>query len=174
MERRVVLLRAVNVGGATLAMAELREIATGLGARDVATYIASGNLICTPPDDAEAFDRGLEKAIEQRYGFRREVISRSRADLESALADHPFEVHNDKFSHIYFLQTAPAADHVESFGGRTFGDDEFRVIGADLHIRYDAGAGKSQLTAAAIARGLGVAGTGRNLRTVRKLIDLAA
>lgn len=154
-------------------MAELREIATDLGARDVATYIASGNLICIPPDDIDVFDRGLENAIEQRYGFRREVISRSRDDLESALADHPFDVHDDKFSHIYFLQTAPDADQVESFGCRKFGDDEFRVIAADLHIRYEVGAGKSKLTAAAIARGLGVAGTGRNLRTVRKLIDLA-
>ncbi len=45
---RVHLLRAVNVGGATLPMAELRELAADLGASDVRTHIASGNLLCTP------------------------------------------------------------------------------------------------------------------------------
>ena len=58
--RRVHLLRAVNVGGAKLPMAELREVAAGLGATDVSTYIASGNLICTPPGDPADFDRQLE------------------------------------------------------------------------------------------------------------------
>mgnify|MGYP000435080161 CR=1 FL=1 len=45
--------------------------------------------------------------------------------------------------------------------------------GADLHIRYHDGAGKSDLDAKAIAKALGVQGTGRNLNTVRKLIGLA-
>ena len=51
MSGRIHLLRAVNVGGAKLPMAELREVAASLGATDVRTYIASGNLICDPPGD---------------------------------------------------------------------------------------------------------------------------
>lgn len=46
MSRRVHLLRAVNVGGAKLPMAELREVASALGATNAGTYIASGNLLC--------------------------------------------------------------------------------------------------------------------------------
>ena len=45
MSTRIVLLRAVNVGGTQLPMAELREIATELGASDVQTYIASVYLL---------------------------------------------------------------------------------------------------------------------------------
>ncbi len=86
MTARVFLLRAVNVGGAKLPMAELREIAADLGATDVSTYIASGNLIATPPKDLDGFERGLEQAIENKYGFFREVISRTRAELQEALA----------------------------------------------------------------------------------------
>ncbi|MGA8850772.1 MAG: DUF1697 domain-containing protein, partial [Aeromicrobium sp.] len=56
MTGRIILLRAVNVGGATLPMVRLRAIATSLGAADVSTYIASGNLIADVPGDAAAFD----------------------------------------------------------------------------------------------------------------------
>ena len=63
MTTHVVLLRAVNVGGAKLPMAELRDLATELGATDVSTFIASGNLICDPPKDVKAFGTDLEKAM---------------------------------------------------------------------------------------------------------------
>jgi uncharacterized protein (DUF1697 family) len=54
-----------------------------------------------------------------------------------------------------------------------FGGDEVRVLGSDLHIRYHDGAGKSDLTATRIAKALGVQGTGRNLKTVRTLLEMA-
>lgn len=173
MARRVMLIRAINVGGAKLPMAELRDIAGELGATDVSTYIASGNLLCEPPGAPDDFDRALEKAITARYGFEREVISRSRDELQRALDAHPFDVVEPKFSYVYFLTGKPVPGKVKEFTAKDFGDVEFDVIGTDLHIRYAHGAGDSKLTAPAIARGLGVTGTGRNLLTVRKLIELA-
>ena len=44
MSRRIVLVRAVNVGGAQLPMSDLKEMAGDLGATEVVTYIASGTL----------------------------------------------------------------------------------------------------------------------------------
>jgi uncharacterized protein (DUF1697 family) len=170
--KRVVFIRAVNVGGAKLPMAELREIATELGATDVSTYIASGNLLCTPPAQADEFDRALEAAIKDRYGFFREVISRTPAQLQAALDCHPFEIVEPKFSYLYVLTGKPTAAAITAFHAKDFGGDEFRVIGADLHIRYRDGAGSSDLDAKAIARALGVQGTGRNINSVRKLIQL--
>lgn len=173
MARRVVLIRAINVGGAKLPMADLREIAKDLGAEDISTYIASGNLICTPPKDTDSFDRALEQAIENRFGFFREVISRDVDELRGALQAHPFTIDDDRFSYIYALTGTPDAKRAAAFEDRDFGDDELRVVGKDLHIRYANGAGQSTLTAPMIAKGLGVTGTGRNLRTIRKLIELA-
>jgi len=173
MAQRVVLIRAVNVGGAKLPMAELRELAADLGATNISTYIASGNLLCTPADDPATFDRALEKAITDRYGYVREVISRSVDELAAALAEHPFDVVEPKYSYVYCLTAVPASTAVTAFHKRDFGGDEFKVIGDNLHIRYEAGAGVSKLTAPVIAKGLGVQGTGRNLRTVEKLIELA-
>lgn len=167
------MIRAVNVGGAKLPMAELREMAADLGATDVETYIASGNLICAPTGRAADFDRALEAAIQQRYGYFREVISRTPAQLQTALDAHPFAVVEPKYSYLYCLVAKPDAKAVKDFESSRFGDDEFRVIGDNLHIRYHDGAGRSDLTARAVAKGLGVEGTGRNLVTVRKLIEMA-
>ncbi|MFT4087059.1 MAG: DUF1697 domain-containing protein [Gordonia sp. (in: high G+C Gram-positive bacteria)] len=169
---RIHLFRAVNVGGAKLPMARLREIAGELGATGVSTYIASGNLLCTPPGDPAEFDRALEKSVEAEFGFFREVISRSDVELEEALTVYPFG--EAKFGHIYFLTGVPDADKAEAFCSTDFGAGEkLAVIGADLHLDYPGGAGKTKLTPAKIAKGLGVTGTGRNLRTTAKLIELA-
>ena len=166
-------MRAVNVGGAKLPMARWREIAEDLGATDVATYIASGNLVCVPPDDVEAFDRAMEQAVEDEFGFFREVISRSRSEVQAALDAHPFEVIEPKYSYVTFLAGEPTAEAIAK--ARTFetGDDCWEVIGRELHVRYAGGAGRPQMKDASIGRALGVPGTARNLNTVRKLIDLA-
>lgn len=173
MARRVVLIRAVNVGKAKLPMSDLRDIAAELGATDIETYIASGNLVCTVAGKAADFDRALEAAIQDRFGYFREVISRTPAQLQAALDAHPFEVDEPKYSYLYPLACKPNSKSVKDFHGKSFGDDQFEVIGDTLHIRYRDGAGRSDLTAAAIAKGLGVQGTGRNLLTVRKLIVMA-
>ncbi len=169
---RIVLLRAVNVGGAKLPMERLRAIASGLGATDVSTYIASGNLLCTPPGDADAFDRSLERALTDEFGWFREAISRSPDEMAAALAATPFA--GSKHAHIYFLTAVPDAAAAEAFCGTDFGGGErFAVIGRDLHIDYPAGAGTTKLTPAKIATLLGVTGTGRNLRTTATLVERA-
>ncbi len=171
---RVILLRAVNVGGATLPMAELREIAAGLGATDVSTFIASGNLICDPPDDVTAFGRALEQAIESRFGFFRECIVRRPAELVKARDSYPFDVDDPKNGHIVFLLDKPAASAIKKAATHETGEDTWTVIGREMHIRYAHGAGRSDMKTAAIQKALGVPGTSRNLRTVDKLIDLAS
>lgn len=176
---RIHLLRAVNVGGAKLPMAELREVAAQLGATDVSTYIASGNLLCTPPGstpaDWAAFDRALERAVEERFGFFREVVSRDRDEVQEALEAHPFEVVEAKLSYVYFLLDAPSAEQARAFEAADHGGgEEVRVIGRDLHIRYPDGVAGSKLTPAKIKKALGHHGTGRNLLTVATLLELAS
>jgi uncharacterized protein (DUF1697 family) len=170
----VILLRAVNVGGAKLPMAELRELATELGATDVSTYIASGNLICDAPKDVKAFGAALEKAIEKKYGFFRECILRTPAELTRARTSYPFVVDDPKNGHIVFLLDQPTRAAIAKARKLETGADRWEVVGREMHIRYDHGAGRSDMNGPAIGKALGVPGTSRNLRTVEKLIELAA
>ena len=173
MSSHVVLLRAVNVGGAKLPMAELRELAADLGARDVSTFIASGNLLCTPPKDVTGFAAKLEQAIEKKYGFFRECIVRTAVQLKSARKNYPFEVDDPKNGHIVFLLDKPTKAAVEKARELETGKDRWEIIGREMHIRYDHGAGRSDMNGPAIGKALGVPGTSRNLRTIDKLIELA-
>ncbi len=172
MTTHAFLLRAVNVGGtAKLPMAELRALAAELGATDVATYIASGNLLATSPGPPAEFAAALSAAIEQRYGFAREVIVRDRAALRAALAEHPFEVTDAARSFIAPLTAAPTADALAAAGELPRGLDRWSVIGADLHVRHENAAGRADLDVARLLRTLAVAGTARNLRTIETLIE---
>lgn len=171
--RRIILFRAVNVGGAQLPMAELRGIAEGLGAANVSTYIASGNLIADVPGDPERFDRAIEAAVEARFGFFREAISRTPEQLSAALAAHPFEVVEPRFSYVSFLLGRPTASAIAKAREVPAGDDRWEVVGDDLHLRYANGAGQEQLRTAALMKALGVPGTARNLNTVQALIERA-
>ena len=62
MPRYVAFLRAINVGGHTVPMESLRALFAGMGFADVATFIASGNVIFTTE---EADTSGLEGRISQ-------------------------------------------------------------------------------------------------------------
>jgi len=170
---RIVLMRAVNVSGATLPMAELRGILTDLGATSVRTYIASGNAVCTIDQDPDAFDRSLEAAIEQRFGFFREAISRTPDEVVEAFAAHPFEVIDQKRSYVNFLLAEPPPEAIAKARELPTGADLWEVIGREQHIRYAVGAGTPQMNVPAIGKALGVAGTARNLRTVQSLIELS-
>lgn len=171
---RILFIRAVNVGGASLPMAEFRELLAGLGAREVRTYIASGNAIIDLDGEPGAFDRSVEQAVQARYGYFREVMSRTAQEVRLALEAHPFEVVEPKYSYVAFLTGEPTPQAVAAASTVATGDDVWQVVGRELHLRYANGAGRPDLNADAVLRRLGVAATARNLRTVAKLIELAS
>jgi len=169
----ILLIRAVNVGGAKLPMAEFRELLEELGARNVRTYIASGNAVLELDGDAAAFEREVEAAVQKRYGYFREVMTRTPSELQAALDAHPFDVDDETRSYVSVLSGEPSAGGVAAASVIRTGDDQWQVIGRELHLRYANGAGQAALSQEALAKRLGVAATARNLRTIRKLLDLA-
>ena len=173
MTTRILLVRAVNVGGAKLPMAEFRELLAELGAKHARTYIQSGNAVVELSGDPVAFDRAVEQALTERYGYVREVISRTPAELKTALDAHPFEIAEPRYSYIVPLTATPTAAAIGKAREVDSGGDQWEIIGADIHIRYANGAGQAELDMNKVFRRLGVQGTARNLNTVQKLIELA-
>ncbi len=174
MSTRILFVRAVNVGGAALPMAGFRELLGELGATNVRTYIASGNAICDIDLDVAAFDRAVEATIRDRYGYFREVMSRTPGEVTDALAAHPFPVIDPKYSYVAFLSEEPTDAAVTAAREVRAGDDHWQVVGREVHIRYANGAGQAELSQETLIRKLGVSATARNLRTVQALIDLAS
>jgi uncharacterized protein (DUF1697 family) len=88
----VALLRGINVGRhQRLAMADLRELLTGLGYADVRTHLQSGNAIFTAPSfNPEKLARNIEKGINDRLELRVRCMVRSRDELRTVVAGNPF------------------------------------------------------------------------------------
>ena len=173
MGRMVALLRAVNVGGRKLPMAELRTLCAGLGWSDVATYIQSGNVVFTAPGKPEAIEAVLEKAIEKQFGLDVPVIVRSQAEWAEYPGLNPFpEAAGDEPNKLHVLLVAkrpPAKDAAEAIQARAEAGERVRQAGDALWFHYPEGAGTSKLTPSLIDRAIGSPGTARNFNTVMKL-----
>lgn len=179
MSRSALLLRAVNVGGRSrVPMAELRELLrTEMGAElgEVSTYIASGNIVCEYPMDPVAACVRVRSLIAAQFGVDTPVILRTHDALQRALRENPFPDASEKMLHAMFLEGAAAPGALEVLRERASGGERLDLVGDELWIDYGAGGVQStKLTKAVLDRALGVAGTARNLRTVRALADLTA
>jgi uncharacterized protein (DUF1697 family) len=89
----VALLRAVNVGGTKLPMADLRALLEGLGLTDVRTYLQSGNAVFDAGDGAEpaaALATAIETRIERDIGPRVGVLVLPGEALLDVAAANPF------------------------------------------------------------------------------------
>ena len=189
MRTHVALLRGINVGGRNrLAMADLRDVVTALGHRDVATYVQSGNVVLSAAGtdgDVEpaALAAELERAIARRCDVHPDVVVLSRDALARVVADNPFPDEDDPTHlHVVFQQdgaadgadaaVAAAVERAAQKGSR----DEARVVDGVLYLRTPAGLGRSELAAQLgrrdTATALGGPGTTRNWATVTRLLAL--
>jgi len=174
MGRMVALLRAVNVGGRKLPMAELRTLCAGLGWKDVATYIQSGNVVLTAPGKADAIEAILEKAIAEEFGLDVPVIVRSKAEWAKYPAENPFpqEAKDEPARLMLVVTKRPPAGAAEAIEARAKDGERVRQAGDALWFHYPNGAGTSKLTPSLVDRAIGSPGTARNYNTVMKLKEM--
>jgi uncharacterized protein (DUF1697 family) len=169
----VVLLRGINVGGAKrLPMATLRDLLADLDARDVITYLQSGQAVVRlPPDDADDFAARVHDAVQDRLGLDVSVLTRTPAELAAIAAAnaYPHLVATPKRLHVVFLDRTPDAEQVAVVGHR-HGDDELTVGDRVLYLAFSASSHDSPLLPA--LRRIGGVQTARNWTTMLKLIEL--
>lgn len=177
-ERCAYLLRAVNVSGRNrVPMAELRALLSAeMDLGEVATFIASGNVIADATADPAAVCAEMRALIVTGFGVDTPVIARTGRALADALDGNPFpDAAQDKLLHVMFLEDHPVPGAVDALRERLVPGERVELRGADLWIDYaPGGVHSTKLTRAVLDRCLGVAGTARNVRTVRTLAELTA
>lgn len=174
MSRSVAFLRAINVGKRRVAMADLRVHLEALGLENVATYIASGNVIFdTPARAREAVEAQVEAALAAALGFEVATMVR-HADELRAIADRgPFpEYDGEENSTLYvsFLK-APLSDEA----GRELLKlatpiDRFALADREFYWLFRRDRGESGYTNPMLEHRLGVTATRRNISTVRRIV----
>lgn len=176
MARLIALLRAVNVGGRKLPMAELLALCGELGWTDVDTYIQSGNVLFAAPGKAEALEAQLEAAIRDRFGLEVPVIVRTAAQWAVYVAANPFaKAAADEPNRLQLLvsKREPDPGAAQKLMERARAGEAVEAAGGALWFHYPQGVGTSKLTPALIDKAAGSPSTGRNWRTVLKLQEMA-
>ncbi|HEX8624961.1 MAG TPA: DUF1697 domain-containing protein [Allosphingosinicella sp.] len=175
MARLIALLRAVNVGGRKLPMAELRALCAELGWEDVETYIQSGNIVFTAPRKADSVEAQLEEAIKERFGMEVPVIVRTAAQWAGYVAANPFpKAAVDAPNRLQLLvsKEGPKDDAADRLMERAQAGEAVKAAGGALWFHFPEGVANSKLTPSAIDKAAGSPSTGRNWRTVLKLREM--
>lgn len=172
MQDWVALLRGVNVGGGNkVPMADLRRFAEGLGWTGVRTYVASGNLLFRANGDAAALAETLRAAMKDGIGVDVPVIVQSGDAVRAALAACPFAPDSGKHVHVMFL-FGPVTVDMELLAALRAPTETLVMDGTRAWLHAREGFGTSKL-AAKIDRVIrGAPMTGRNLNTLRALVEM--
>jgi uncharacterized protein (DUF1697 family) len=173
MNQYVLLLRGINVGGHNkLPMKDLREILAALRYESVKTYIQSGNVVLSArsaPDES-----AIIAAIDKRFGFSPRILVIPGEQFEAVAEANPYkdEDLDGKFLHVWYL-AGPASPDMDGIETRKGPNERFTLSEDAFYLRAPDGIARSKL-ANDVEKLLGVEGTGRNLNTVRKLMEMLA
>lgn len=187
--RYVALLRGINVGGnMMIKMDELRKTFESLGLENVVSYINSGNLafdVGSPRVRRPHVIKGLletetaliatiEQTIEKDFSLQIPVIIREQNDIERILTNNPFdgEYESHKEMHVLFLKEEMPNDKRDQLLAAAPEKERFAVKGREIYCHLPMGVAESLLGKSFIEKKLKLVVTGRNWRTVEKLVNL--
>jgi uncharacterized protein (DUF1697 family) len=138
MFRFIAFLRAINVGGGrTVKMQSLRQVFESLGFSNVATFIASGNVVFeATTKETKTLERKIERALKEALGYEVRTFVRGETELVKIATYRP--VTQSKFdetwhSNIIFLAdnlTEKLKQDVNALGTNT---DAFGVHGREIY-----------------------------------------
>ncbi len=170
MPRFVALLGGINVGGHRVTMDRLRAEVTSLGYTDVATFIASGNVIFTATgraDRAAAHEERLQHHLGEAMGWPVPTFVRTAAEVIAATDVRPFGSVPEGHTHmIAFCRTAPSS------APPTTELDRFEVVGREVHWLITGTLHDSKITMPKLAKLIGP-NTTRNITSLERLAALA-
>jgi len=170
------LLRGINVGGKNkLLMRDLSEVFSNVGCEDVRTFIQSGNVIFRGSPALSVEIPGLITAqIAKSFGYRTPVVLRTAEQLGDVIRNNPFLEAGaaGETLHVLFLADLPSPHLVGELDPHRSAPDAFIVRGREVYLHLPNGVARSKLTNDYFDSKLATTSTGRNWRTVTKLLQL--
>ncbi|WP_417738448.1 DUF1697 domain-containing protein [Rosistilla oblonga] len=177
MNTWIALFRGINVGGNNiLPMAKLKSDLESLQLKNVRTYIQSGNVVFDfTARTAAPLAAKIARTIEQRHGFRPQLLLIKPDELRQAIASNPFSeaISDPKSLHFLFLAAPPAAPDIKSLENAESTSERYQITDSVFFLHAPDGIGRSKLAANA-EKHLGVVATARNYRTVEKLSTMVS
>ncbi len=175
MKRYVIFLRGINVGGnVTVSMASLKQFLTDKGYNHVETFLNSGNVILETEKSKQETEIHIQQIIEKQFGITIAIFAKSKEDLESIIANNPFntdtEADNSKRMVVMFREAVVLGNKMTTFQDNQE-DADYYLKGSLIYIYYKVGAGRAKITNPAVKQLLKQVSTSRNWNTITKMLD---
>lgn len=178
MQHYIAFLRGMNLGNRRLKMDELRARFVELKFTDVATFIASGNVIfASKSRDERKLTGQIEQHLARTLGYPVDTFVRTRAEVATVAAFRPFPAadldHPAHTVHAGFLREPLSPAQAQGLLACRTEVDEFCVAGREYYWLCRIKTNESKVWALSALRALKLPTSSmRNLTTIRKLAAL--
>jgi uncharacterized protein (DUF1697 family) len=169
--RYAALLRAINTPPRHVKMDRLGSVFEGLGYRNVATVIASGNVVFDAEPDDDLVPT-IEAALENELGFDVPTFLLTIDELQRIIDDQPFDENAGPIE-VSVLPRTPGHDAARAVEEAAVGPDHVAVIGRAVYWLRAGTSRESQHSEGQVMRTLGMPTTRRSLATMRKIMAAA-
>jgi len=179
MPAYIAMLRGINVSGQKIIkMDHLRELCTGLGFRNVETYVQSGNIVFqTQTENPASLSKRIGETIHDSLGFDTTVIVRTSDQLRNVVTNNPFlkekNIDSTKL-HVTFLSETSQKGSLENLEALSPGPDRFYSAPREIYLYCIGGYGRTKLSKNAVEKALSVRATTRNWKTTSRLFEMVS
>lgn len=179
MPRFIALFDSITVLGTRLRMADIRHALESDGCSDIATVVASTNVLFTHDDrPTQGLTEKIAMLMLERFDMDGAVLVRSHDEMTATIAQNPFAAGQDDTNvRTLFLSDTPDADTIATLARGYAGKRGERIAVGDRAVFIDYGGddtggdiSDSRLTPAFIARRLGCTGIIRDQRAVTRMV----
>ena len=169
-------LRAINLGGHTVKMDELRRIFEGMGFAHVETFIASGNVIFeTASTNSRELEQRIEESLKASLGYGVATFLRKIAELGEIARCAPFDdpglAAGSSTLYIAFLANPPADPAMQKLLALASPVNQFHASGREIYWLCRTKFSDSGFSGAQLEKALGMPATIRNSSTVKKIAE---
>jgi uncharacterized protein (DUF1697 family) len=173
MLRHIAFLRAINVGGHNVTMAELRGLFESLSLKEVETFIASGNVIFkSRSGDLTALQRKIESQLLRSLGYEVKAFLRTVPEVAAIARYKPFNESQLKFAaalNVAFLTEPMGDESKKAVMAMKSEIDDFHVRGREVYWLCKTKQSDSKFSNTRFEKILNARATWRNVNTVVRL-----
>lgn len=167
-------LRAINVGGRTVKMEQLRREFELLGFSGVETFIASGNVIFeAPAGNEERLRTKIESHLREALGYEVATFIRSQDELRQIAGYRPFPGPEMDRAHsilVAFLSTPPDPVATKNLIACRGERDDFQIQNREVYWLCRTRLSDSMFSGARLEKIVGRPATTRNMTTIKRLV----
>jgi uncharacterized protein (DUF1697 family) len=166
----VAFLRAINVGGRVVKMERLRACFEGMGFANVATFIASGNVIFrTAAEDERSLGQFIENSLAAALGYDVPVFLRTASEIQKIAALQPFAPEESGYVSVLLLHEPLEENAFQKVLEMTSPSDAFFRSGREIFWLCRTSVHESHFSGGIFERITGQSTTARTMNTIRRL-----